>query len=53
MMPTLHLSPKNTDRLIEQAVSSLFHGGIIAYPTETLYGLGARYDNEQAFNAPL
>ena len=48
MMPTLHLSPKNTDRLIEQAVSSLFHGGIIAYPTETLYGLGARYDNEQA-----
>jgi len=34
--------------MIERAVLSLFHGGIIAYPTETLYGLGAKYDNEQA-----
>ena len=47
-MPTLYLSTENTDRLIAQAVSSLLDGGIIAYPTETLYGLGARYNNEQA-----
>jgi L-threonylcarbamoyladenylate synthase len=48
MMPTLYLSAENTNRLIVQAVLSIFHGGIIAYPTETLYGLGAKYDNEQA-----
>ncbi len=47
-MPTLYLSTENTDRLIAQAVSSLLDGGIIAYPTETLYGLGAKYNNEQA-----
>lgn len=33
---------------IEQAVEALRHGGIIAYPTEAVYGLGCDPDNEQA-----
>lgn len=30
------------------AVDILRQGGIVAFPTETVYGLGARYDSEQA-----
>ena len=33
---------------IAEAVGVLGSGGIVAYPTETFYGLGARYDNEAA-----
>jgi len=35
-------------REIERAVETLRHGGIVVYPTETLYGLGARADCDQA-----
>jgi L-threonylcarbamoyladenylate synthase len=33
---------------IEQGVAVLKKGGLVAFPTDTVYGLGARYDDEQA-----
>lgn len=36
------------DALIKKAVNILQAGGIIAYPTETFYGLGASAENERA-----
>jgi tRNA threonylcarbamoyl adenosine modification protein (Sua5/YciO/YrdC/YwlC family) len=37
----LHVHPKNPQpRLIKQIVESLQRGGIIIYPTDTIYGLG-------------
>jgi tRNA threonylcarbamoyl adenosine modification protein (Sua5/YciO/YrdC/YwlC family) len=41
--------PKNPDqRCIELAVSELRNGGIICYPTDTVYGLGASIRNKGA-----
>jgi L-threonylcarbamoyladenylate synthase len=42
------LTEYNRDDLIAHAVSLLEHGGIIGYPTETYYGLGAKYDDPDA-----
>ena len=37
----LHIHPENPQpRLIKQVVESLQKGGIIIYPTDTVYGLG-------------
>jgi L-threonylcarbamoyladenylate synthase len=36
------------ERILTKAVEILAHGGIIAYPTETFYGLGADATNEKA-----
>ena len=37
----LHIHPDNPQpRLIKQVVESLLQGGIIIYPTDTVYGLG-------------
>ena len=37
----LHIHPENPNtRLIEQAVACLRDGGVIIYPTDTIYGLG-------------
>ena len=47
-MSSLKLSTSNSDEIIQHAISVLLKGGAIAYPTETLYGLGAKYDDEQA-----
>jgi L-threonylcarbamoyladenylate synthase len=33
---------------INQAIETLNHGGIIAYPTEAVYGLGCRADGQSA-----
>jgi len=46
-MQALKLSAGNEDEIIRQSISVLQDGGIVAYPTDTLYGLGAKYDNEQ------
>ncbi len=44
----IKLTHTNYKEILEKAVDILTAGGVIAYPTETLYGLGARYDIEQA-----
>jgi L-threonylcarbamoyladenylate synthase len=46
---TISIDPGKPDRtLIEEAVMTLKAGGIVAYPTETFYGLGADGMNEEA-----
>ncbi len=47
-MSIIKLSANNREEVIQRAVSILVGGGIIAYPTETTYGLGARYDEGTA-----
>jgi L-threonylcarbamoyladenylate synthase len=44
----IKLTQENYHDVLNEAVNVLVAGGIIAYPTETLYGLGAKYDVEQA-----
>lgn len=46
----IQLSNENYAEVIDKAANILINGGIIAYPTETLYGLGAKYDVEQALD---
>ncbi len=45
-MKTLHLSLDE----ISRASDVLLKGGILAIPTDTVYGLAVRYDDEQAIN---
>ncbi|MSQ11971.1 MAG: threonylcarbamoyl-AMP synthase [Dehalococcoidia bacterium] len=40
--------PTDLERQIADAVGALRHGGVVAYPTDTLYGLGADIFNESA-----
>ncbi len=44
----IRVSPVNIESALADAVCILRQGGIIAYPTETFYGLGAKYDVEPA-----
>ena len=43
----IRFSP-GTDRCAEAAAGVLNSGGVIIYPTETLYGMGALATNESA-----
>jgi L-threonylcarbamoyladenylate synthase len=47
-MRMLKLSNENERNVLSLAVHHLQKGGIIAYPTETFYGLGAKFDDENA-----
>lgn len=38
-----------TENKIKEAAGLLLDGEIVAFPTETVYGLGAIYDNEESF----
>ncbi|MBF0505533.1 MAG: threonylcarbamoyl-AMP synthase [Nitrospirae bacterium] len=40
----IKLSGQNLEEVLADAVQMLRQGGIISYPTETFYGLGAKYD---------
>lgn len=43
------MSPKNPDMdLISEAIDVMANGGIILYPTDTVYGLGANIFNNEA-----
>jgi len=43
------IDPKNIDKtIIKEAASILRNGGLVAFPTETVYGLGAIYNNTEA-----
>jgi len=47
----LYLKPQNNhvdDPALLEAAHIMRSGGIVAFPTETVYGLGARYDDETA-----
>jgi len=49
MTDIIHTDPKAPDLLdIERAVEYLRQGQVIAYPTETIYGLGADVQNRKA-----
>jgi L-threonylcarbamoyladenylate synthase len=45
-MELLTLDAKSYDAAVSRACELLYQGGLIAYPTETFYGLGVRYDSE-------
>ncbi len=48
-MPTMRLlDPAQQPDAIEQAAQRLADGGLLALPTETVYGLGARADDDAA-----
>lgn len=47
-MEYLRLDSSNELELARKAVKVLRDGGIVAFPTETFYGLGVQFDNEQA-----
>jgi L-threonylcarbamoyladenylate synthase len=44
----IKLTDENLSEAINEAIAVLKKGGIIAYPTETFYGLGAKYDMDSA-----
>lgn len=46
---TIHIHPDNPEpRKIQQVTKSLEQGGIIIYPTDTVYGLGCDFTNKKA-----
>ena len=47
-MRLLTLDEDNTKDILSLAVELLKNGGIIAYSTETFYGLGAKFDSDAA-----
>ncbi|NOY76753.1 MAG: threonylcarbamoyl-AMP synthase [Calditrichaeota bacterium] len=51
MVRRLHLDPDHPkDRLIRQAADVLKEGGVIIYPTDTVYGLGCDIYNKSAID---
>ena len=47
-MLILKLNATNLEQVLRDASETLKAGGIVAYPTETFYGLGAKFDIEKA-----
>ncbi len=47
-MKYLKLSKNSRDEVLQKVIEVLEIGGVVAFPTETFYGLGVRYDNEDA-----
>lgn len=46
----LKLTRDNLREALDRSLSVLEEGGVVAYPTETFYGLGVKYDLEQALH---
>ena len=47
----LEIHPKNPDqRKVQQVVECLRKGGVIIYPTDTIYGLGCSIEHAEAIN---
>lgn len=47
MVEIIRISPSNPDpSALEKAAAIITQGGVVAYPTETFYGLGADGENE-------
>jgi L-threonylcarbamoyladenylate synthase len=47
-MALMKLSGRNREAALHAAATAITEGGIAAFPTETYYGLGARYDHVMA-----
>lgn len=47
-METIKLTEKNLNQTLNKALQILKSGGIIVYPTDTVYGLGALSGNQKA-----
>jgi L-threonylcarbamoyladenylate synthase len=47
-MILIKVNETNMDLILQHTVDILKNGGIIAYPTETFYGLGAKFDLEDS-----
>lgn len=45
-MKLIRLSDTNVRGAVAEAASVIFSGGIVAFPTETFYALGARYNDQ-------
>lgn len=41
---------RKTKNDIEEVIECLKNGGVVAFPTDTVYGVGVVYDNEDALN---
>ncbi|NWF52606.1 MAG: threonylcarbamoyl-AMP synthase [Nitrospirae bacterium] len=52
-MERLVLLENNIEFILKRAVVSLEKGGIVAYPTETFYGLGVKFDIENSLKKLL
>lgn len=48
LMATVRLSESGSAEIVRRAIDVLSSGGIIVYPTETFYALGAKFDREDA-----
>jgi L-threonylcarbamoyladenylate synthase len=46
-MKTIKISESGIDTAIREASRTITEGGLVAFPTETFYGIGARYDDSQ------
>lgn len=53
MVKIIKLSNSNLDLLVEHASSVLLKGGLVLYPTETVYGAGVDATNQTAVNKLL
>ncbi|MEW6001273.1 MAG: L-threonylcarbamoyladenylate synthase [Nitrospirota bacterium] len=47
-MLVIKVSKTNKDEVLQKAIDLLKKGGIIAYPAETFYGIGAKFDMEKS-----
>jgi len=48
-MTVITIDPNNPDKqALQKAVHVIMQGGIAIYPTETVYGIGVRFDDPQA-----
>ncbi|HMK49495.1 MAG TPA: L-threonylcarbamoyladenylate synthase [Thermodesulfovibrionales bacterium] len=46
----MRITETNIDRISQTALETLESGGIVAYPTETFYALGVRFDIESSLH---
>jgi L-threonylcarbamoyladenylate synthase len=49
-MSILRLNEEHIEHALHHAVAVLMEGGIVAYPTETFYGIGAKFDREDSLH---
>lgn len=49
-MSMLRLNGEHIEHALHHAVDILMSGGIVVYPTETFYGIGAKFDSEDSLH---